>query len=165
MPDENSFINNPEPSGLEIRNVNPSDVETITAIHLAASRSWEPEYNYRSPEHGLEFIRSSLYHRTGANYLAEVANTPAGYSIVYVSSSGIYVLGSLYVLPEFQGRGVANSLLQKSLEWAGSKEVHLSAKKQNSRALRFYEKNGFKPYPSQSSDSKLIRLYRSPDLE
>ena len=55
---------------------------------------------------------------------------------------------TLYVLPEFWGRGFGTALLDNSVEWLhsqGFRRVYLWALETNVRARRLYEKYGFAP--------------------
>lgn len=53
-------------------------------------------------------------------------------------------LATLYVLPEFQGRGIGKQLASKGLEWFGKeKDIVLEVVKYNQRAVDLYESMGF----------------------
>jgi ribosomal protein S18 acetylase RimI-like enzyme len=51
---------------------------------------------------------------------------------------------SVYLLPEYQGKGVGTQLLQHALEWlGGEKDITLGVVPYNSAAIHFYQKFGF----------------------
>lgn len=51
---------------------------------------------------------------------------------------------AIYVLSEFQGKGVGTRLIQKSLEWLGdTKDVYVHTAVYNKPAIAFYERMGF----------------------
>jgi len=51
----------------------------------------------------------------------------------------------IYLLPEVQGRGIGKDLMQKALSWlGGSKPIVLYGAAYNEKAIRLYEKFGFK---------------------
>ena len=51
---------------------------------------------------------------------------------------------ALYVLPEYQGKGVGGQLLEAGFQQLSAyKRICLWALKDNARAIRFYEKHGF----------------------
>lgn len=53
---------------------------------------------------------------------------------------------TLYVLPEYWGKGYGGALLRHSVNWLteqGFERIYLWALETNQRARRFYEKNGF----------------------
>ncbi len=53
---------------------------------------------------------------------------------------------ALYVLPNYQGRGVGKQLMQTALEWLGAgRPVTLGVATYNTRAIDFYERLGFVP--------------------
>jgi len=64
---------------------------------------------------------------------------------------GVYCaeIEEMYVIPEFQGKGVAMDLVAAAEEWAkenGGKTLRLESSNELKRAHRFYEKAGFKYY-------------------
>jgi ribosomal protein S18 acetylase RimI-like enzyme len=62
-------------------------------------------------------------------------------------------LSKCYVHPEHHGLGAAAELMQASLdaaERAGGRGVWLGVNSQNARAVRFYEKSGFRKVGTKS---------------
>ncbi|MEX1301581.1 MAG: GNAT family N-acetyltransferase, partial [Desulfotignum sp.] len=62
----------------------------------------------------------------------------------------------IYVLKEFHGKTVGQQLYEKAMEIAKEKSVTyvwLGVWEKNSKAIRFYEKNGFKAF-----DTHIFRL-------
>lgn len=54
-------------------------------------------------------------------------------------------LGSMYILPEYQGLGLGKRLMVKTLKWfGGQKNIRLGVASYNIKAIKFYEKYGFK---------------------
>jgi ribosomal protein S18 acetylase RimI-like enzyme len=52
---------------------------------------------------------------------------------------------TLYLLPKWQGRGIGSRLMRQELDWLGEeKDVVLGVVLYNAKAIRFYEKFGFK---------------------
>ena len=91
-------------------------------------------------------------------FIAEADGTPVGYTmLVYGEPSDADAAASVtvqptaelskcYVLEEFHGRGVANTLIAASIEAArtrGAAGIWLGVNQFNPRANRFYEKSGF----------------------
>lgn len=69
----------------------------------------------------------------------------AGFCTLYKRPDSSNLLGGFYVLPKYHGSGVANKLMEKSLVWLGNrKAISLEVAQYNRRAIRFYEKFGFK---------------------
>lgn len=53
-------------------------------------------------------------------------------------------VGSLYILPEYQDRGIGGKLLTRGLEWLGhERDIYLQVTTFNTRAKSFYERFGF----------------------
>jgi ribosomal protein S18 acetylase RimI-like enzyme len=98
-------------------------------------------------------------------YIAEVDGEPAG-SV----SVGNGFLQTLYVLPEYQGRGIGSSLHDHALDRLralGADEAKLWTLDENQAARRFYERRGwtlngetreveFPPYPLDVGYSRRI---------
>lgn len=81
-------------------------------------------------------------------FVATVAERSAGFAIV---AAGIkpcaedrFEIDSFIVFSEYQGRGVAQGLMEAALEWVGENCVQLGVIHYNARAIAFYEKYGFK---------------------
>jgi ribosomal protein S18 acetylase RimI-like enzyme len=76
-----------------------------------------------------------------------IKSVPAGYakSNLSVSENKLYVQ-SMYVLPEFQGRGIGHLLLRSAERRAREFDldrIWLGVMVQNTNALEWYKKNGF----------------------
>lgn len=84
-----------------------------------------------------------------------------------VNDAASLELERIYVLREFHGAGHGGQLLEKAIECArdGGKEyIWLGVWENNHRALRFYEKNGFRRFGEHvfqlGDDEQLDYLYR-----
>ncbi len=52
---------------------------------------------------------------------------------------------AIYLLPEYHGKEVGKRLIEAALEWLGNdKDILIEVASYNGRAIRFYEKYGFK---------------------
>ncbi|SFK72498.1 Acetyltransferase (GNAT) domain-containing protein [Streptosporangium canum] len=56
----------------------------------------------------------------------------------------VVTLGPMYLLEEAQGRGIGGRLMGEFLTWAGSMPMRLWVTDYNERAIRFYQRYGFK---------------------
>ncbi len=75
---------------------------------------------------------------------AKVAGTVQGIATANKYPDGRQKIGSLYVLPEAQGKGVGAALAQRMLDWFDlSEPVHLTVATYNVNAIHFYERFGF----------------------
>lgn len=61
---------------------------------------------------------------------------------------------AIYVLPEYQGKGVGSKLIQKGLEWFGNdKDIFVNLASYNESAKEFYKKFGFKETGRDATDT------------
>jgi ribosomal protein S18 acetylase RimI-like enzyme len=61
-----------------------------------------------------------------------------------VDGGKLVVLKQLYVLPSLQGRGIGGMLLDEIIEsFPEARAIRLEVEEQNTRAVAFYEANGF----------------------
>lgn len=56
----------------------------------------------------------------------------------------VATLGAMYLLNEAQGHGIGGRLMSELLAWADDAPTHLWVTDYNERAIRFYERHGFK---------------------
>ncbi|MFJ7196815.1 MULTISPECIES: GNAT family N-acetyltransferase [unclassified Streptomyces] len=56
----------------------------------------------------------------------------------------VVTLGPMYLLNEAQGEGVGGRMMSEFLAWAGSAPMRLWVTEYNERAVRFYERYGFR---------------------
>jgi ribosomal protein S18 acetylase RimI-like enzyme len=65
-------------------------------------------------------------------------------------------IDKIYVLPEYQGKGVGRKLLEPALEWLTPyDEVRIGVVTYNTRAIRFYEKFGFRDSAKKDHETVL----------
>lgn len=79
--------------------------------------------------------------------LAFLEETPVGFFALTFHSADLAELNKLYLLPELQGRGLGQTMLCQAVTVAaerGCKELRLRVNKRNHRALRSYERAGFR---------------------
>ncbi|MBF0678339.1 MAG: GNAT family N-acetyltransferase [Devosia sp.] len=74
----------------------------------------------------------------------------------------------LFVAPECQGQGVGRELLSRMevmLELEGAERVHLETPADNVRAVRFYERQGYRIMALRGSDGDVRQSFMSVHLE
>ncbi len=115
-----------------------------------------------------DFIQANLSHVSFERYLAdaarvlllaEVGGRPVGYTMLVIGEPAdpdvaaaitlrpTVELSKCYVVPEQHGGGIASVLIERSVEEAAARGVAgvwLGVNQQNTRANRFYEKQGFR---------------------
>jgi len=99
--------------------------------------------------------RNSIYHIftrffSTTSFIAEDGDEIVGFLLGFISQdnpSEAYI-HLLCVSPSLRGTGIAGRLLERfagTVKGMGAREIYLITKPSNSRAIRFYLKNGFKP--------------------
>lgn len=79
---------------------------------------------------------------SGRGWVCEIGGKVVGFSYAAKEDASIW---ALFVLPEYEGRGVGKGLLQLAVDWlfaSGSDEVKLGTEA-NTRADRFYKAQGW----------------------
>ena len=119
--------------------------------------SWIAAYSSFIPECDLKSYFDIYYDRgafsalfidpSAHGYIAEVDDSMAGYvRTLFNREENRLYLTALYLLPDFQGRGIGKRLVRAVEEHAAGRhieEILVGVMVQNSRALGFYEKEGF----------------------
>lgn len=103
-----------------------------------------------------EKLTTELNDQNAEFYFAEIHGRIIGYLKVNVGQSQTEIkdqnaleIERIYVLKEYHGKKVGQILYDKAIELAKDKKVEyvwLGVWEQNPRAIRFYEKNGFKAF-------------------
>ena len=119
----------------------PEDIPEKAAVH---AQTWQETYrgllpdelnDTITPQFAVDVTRRLTSLRT---LVAKIDGR-----IVLDGVDGAAEVGNLYVLREFQGRGVGRALLETALSRIGERDVVLSAFSSNAAALGFYEHMGF----------------------
>jgi GNAT superfamily N-acetyltransferase len=144
------------------------DLETLLAIQResavdAFAHVYPPE-RYPFPNDAIrEVWAEALADPEVEVYVAEDDGIPVG-----AVSVGKGYLGTLYVLPVYQGRGVGSALHDLALERLGAlgfREARLWTLEGNASGRRFYEKRGWTltgetrvvPYPPSPVDVQYVK--------
>lgn len=143
-----------------LRRAGPADAETLSRLgaetftitfgHLYPAEDLEA---FLSQTHALPMVAKELADPAMASWLAEAEGVAVGYATVGPCklphpevTPACGELMRLYVLPAWQGEGVAATLFAEALAWL---RAHCAGKlwigvwSENARALRFYERAGF----------------------
>ena len=130
----------------------PEDIPKKAAVH---AQTWQETYRGLLPDELNDTItpRFAEYVTRRLTSLRALVAKVDGRIVGYISWSdrcrghftvdGAAEVGNLYVLREFQGRGVGRALLDAALRCIGERDVVLSAFSSNAAALGFYEHIGF----------------------
>lgn len=152
----------PPPMPLSFRPADPSDVETV---RLLADRIWNACYPGIIPPEQIRYMLAWMYapHKLtaelarGVTYeLALLDGEPVAYLAHELRADGsVLYLNKLYLLPELHGRGFGQGMLARvnqSARTAGAAELELRVNRANGRALRAYERAGFRIVDSVCQD-------------
>lgn len=154
---------------LRIRRAAPEDAEIVALLaritfretfgHLFEQHE-EDLRAYLDQTFAVAKIRGSLLQERNRYWLSFADDLPAGYAKLKFPSP-IPLLGGaepaqlqkIYVLREFVGQGIGKPLLEAVFADAESRSIRiiwLDVLKQNQRAIRFYEREGFSALGSDS---------------
>ena len=152
---------------IKIRNVSIKDYAHVQAIGretfyetFAQSNSEDDMQKYLSDSFNDEKVKAELSSPESLFYIAWQNDTSIGYLKINFgdAQTEIQSLHSLeieriYVKPLYHGKKIGQLLYEKALAIAlqkGKKSIWLGVWNQNSRAIRFYEKNGFVAFDKHS---------------
>ena len=128
--------------------------EDTKQVKYAAKKSWHATYegiipveiqeNFLNGAYSDEMMERRLEH--SLMLVAEVENIIAGFAnFTPVNEQGQTELSAIYLLPEYQGKGIGSSLLNTGIEKLKDvKEIHLDVEKENTIGTTFYKVKGFR---------------------
>ena len=145
---------------MKIRKVNIEDIEKLKEIGkltfaetFSSENSEEDMREYLEDGFSTEKLNTELTNPNAEFYFAEIDGKTIGYLKVNYGESQTEIkdknaleIERIYVLKEFHGKKVGQTLYDKAIELAkkGNMDyVWLGVWENNPRAIRFYEKNGF----------------------
>jgi diamine N-acetyltransferase len=133
-----------------------ASVTDIPLIRELARRVWSASYREMLPPEQIEYMLGWMYSEDalqrdlGEGVIYEVialAGEPIGYLALGPNGEREWKLHKLYLLPGHQGRGFGGEALEHACQLAASHGAHqlsLNVNKQNARAIRAYERAGFR---------------------
>lgn len=133
----------------------PDDIPTLCSL---AHRIWHAHYPGIITTEQIDYMLGRFFRpeqlreelARGAIWeLASLGGTPVGFiaCLLETSPSLRLKLSKLYLISELHGRGLGQQLLARVSTLAaahGAHEIHLTVNKRNTKALRAYERAGFK---------------------
>ncbi len=147
---------------LTFRPCGPEDLETVRQL---ADRIWQACYPGIIPPEQIRYMLEWMYapHKLaselarGVTYeLAELADEPVGYLAHELQTAGTVLhLNKLYLVPELHGHGHGQTMLRRvfaAARGSGVREIELRVNRGNSRAVRAYERAGFRVAESVCQD-------------
>lgn len=142
---------------MTIRRMEDRDADEVARLYV---RSWQEGYKGLLPQFYLDLLTpdrwADKFSGQPGSFVMTHGGVIVGHSCALPSAdekmSGWGEVQTLYILPEYWGKGCGTALLENSVEWLsgqGFDRVYLWALDSNTRARRFYERRGF----SETSDT------------
>lgn len=145
-----------------IRHAQPNDAKSIAEFQVAMAM--ETENKTLDPENVLDAVSSVFDDGNKGFYLvADVDGVVAGSLMVTYEwsdwrNSNMWYIQSVFVQPEFRGRGLFGNLYRKVIELAKENDamyVRLYVETENEKAQKVYESLGMKRMPYYMYDVKI----------
>jgi ribosomal protein S18 acetylase RimI-like enzyme len=136
--------------------IHPAGVDEIPALRALAERIWRVSYAVMLTPGQIDYMLAWMYApETIAREMAEgviwesawLGTELVGFhSCTPEPASGRIKLNKLYLLPEYQGQGLGQQLLDRVHQLTaqcGARQVWLQVNKQNTRAIGAYRRAGY----------------------
>ncbi|WP_413532979.1 GNAT family N-acetyltransferase [Empedobacter brevis] len=136
-------------------------------IHLVqplAREIWNECYKDLLSQDQIDYMIDMMYNNDKVNEgiaagdvweVLKIDNVPSGYLHYKLDENNTVFLSKIYLKESNQTKGIGQLMMNRVLDYArekGAKAVHLTVNKHNAKAIRFYEKNGFKRMESKTFD-------------
>lgn len=160
---------------VEPENINPVKANVYCHFHTVNDKNihliqplahtiWNECYKDLLSEDQINYMIEMMYSNEKINEgiangdvweILKVDNIPAGYLHYKLEEDNTVFLSKIYLKEDTQFKGIGQLMLNRVLDYAidkNAKAVHLTVNKNNAKAIRFYEKNGFKNIESKTFD-------------
>lgn len=155
------------PDGLRIRSASAADAPAIAllgaetfTVSFGSQNAPENIAAHLAKSYGVDIQKRELADPAITYFIAEMNGRTAGYAMVMEGEAPASVTGPVpvevrrfYVVHDFHGTGVAQSLMDACANEArrrGGRTLWLGVWSLNPRAIRFYEKCGFREVGTQT---------------
>jgi len=149
----------------EVLTVRNADLDDINTIGYLAYQVWPATYKEILTFEQLHYMLQHFYSPTSLReqmvskhhtfLIAEMEeDEPVGFASYSETSTGIFKLHKLYVLPAIQGKNIGKTLLwvvEEQCREAGGKKLQLNVNRFN-KAKNFYERQGFRIIKEEDVD-------------
>lgn len=146
-----------------MRKCNRKDEQAILKVINESAKAYRgviPDDRYQEPYMSLEELRHEMSEMVMFGYQDEdELLAVAGYQPV----KDVTLVRHIYVLPEFQRRGIGGKLLTQITSMATTREVLVGTWEAATWAIRFYQKHGFTLAPNK--DELLRKYWKIPERQ
>ncbi|CDQ40849.1 MULTISPECIES: GNAT family N-acetyltransferase [Virgibacillus] len=134
-------------------NIRPMAEKDITQVQRVAETSWHTTYKGLIPQAVQDHFLTEAYsakmlqRRMKFSYIlvVEVDNQVIGFVNYSPVTEGKVELGAIYLLPDYQGKGIGTALLARGIEmFPEAKVIYINVERDNEIAKPFYYAKGFK---------------------
>jgi ribosomal protein S18 acetylase RimI-like enzyme len=142
-------------SSMNFREAVIEDIPALFDVRLSVKENILSDVRKVTPEICAAYLTES-----GKGWLCEIEGEVVGFSVASVKDASIW---ALFVKPSHEGRGIGQRLLQLATDWLfemGAPSIVLSTDA-NTRADRFYEKQGWRRGEIKPDGEVYYRLYKS----
>jgi GNAT superfamily N-acetyltransferase len=149
---------------IEVREVRAGDVPAVVALVTNVLGEFGLTFGVgaTTDEH-LHHLPASYTGSGGAFWVGVIDGVLAGTCGVYPVAPDTFELRKMYLLPSTRGLGLGQRLLDRAVAWTrehGGKALVLDTIEEMTRAIAFYEANGFVRDDAQKRGSRCTRGYR-----
>jgi ribosomal protein S18 acetylase RimI-like enzyme len=140
-----------------IRRAVTADIAGIRAV-LAAT--WRDTYALFMPEATIEKVTEAEVIRPSAYTGVATSSSNEVVGMISAHSQGeVLHVSRVYVLPEFQRRGIGGRLMNEACRiFPEARRLHLEVEEQNSKGRAFYRKLGFRQVETRCQEVAGTRL-------
>lgn len=143
--------------------ITPGTLKDIEIISDLAQRTWPVAYRNVIPHAQIAYMLDLMYSPNALEkqmasehrfFIARHENIPCGFASSGEGAPTVFRLHKLYVLPEFQGRGIGRTLLhtvEKFAQQAGAEWIELNVNRKNP-ARNFYLRENFEDFKMEVID-------------
>ncbi len=142
---------------LNFRKAHANDSEFVFTVKKTAFRKyieqvWGWDDSYQRERHNKEFASHDFR-------IIQFRGTDVGFLITSCTSDMLKV-NQIYILPEYQGRGIGSACLTRIIDDANleQKSVVLKVLKVNTRGIAFYQRLGFTIVGESTTHVQMERL-------
>ena len=147
---------------MNIRRGKREDLQYLPQILMEAYKGME-EYGERDPERARKYIEELYEEDPGCFFVAEINEEIVGFIFCNrfwyskFEHSQVGAIHEIVVLPSHRHEGIGKMLIERAMKELMPSKIELWVGEKNERAIKFYEKLGFK---RKEKAGKWIRMIK-----